>query len=106
MITIDINSFWSEQNELSKSCIEFVESIAGSAEKITILKEVENDPESNYSVLLNYPDYKLVDFKFYDELMDFARENELYVIVFDHDTKHRKGYWYDEEEDWIEAINN
>ena len=34
--------------------------------------------------------------------MDFAIENELYVIVYDHNSKSRKGYWYDEEDEWIE----
>ena len=39
---------------------------------------------------------------FYDELMDFSRENDLYVIVYDHNTKKRKGYWYDEEDEWVD----
>jgi hypothetical protein len=102
MITIDFNSFGSEQDALSKACVEFIENIAGSSEKITILKEDEDDPESSYSVLLNYSEYTLIDFEFYDELMDFASENELYVLVYDHNTKNRKGYWYDEEEDWVQ----
>jgi hypothetical protein len=102
MITIDFNSFWTDQNDLKESCIEFIQNILGTSEKITIQYEDENDPESSYSVLLNYAKYSLHDFNFYDELMDFARENELYVVVYDHNTKKRKGYWYDEEEDWIE----
>ena len=102
MITIDFNSFCSNQNDLKESCIEFIQNILDTSEKITIQKEDVNDPESSFSVLLNYSMYSLNDFSFYDELMDFARENELYVIVYDHNTKKRKGYWYDEEEDWIE----
>jgi hypothetical protein len=102
MVTIDFNSFWSEQDELKESCIEFIQNILGPSEKVTILKEDENDPESSFSVFLNYSKYTLNDFNFYDELMDFARENELYVIVYDHNTKSRKGYWYDEDDEWIE----
>jgi hypothetical protein len=102
MITIDFNSFWSEQDELKESCIEFIQDILGPSEKVTILKDDENDPESSFSVYLNYSKFTLNDFSFYDELMDFARENELYVILYDHNTKSRKGYWYDEEDDWIE----
>jgi hypothetical protein len=37
--------------------------------------------------------------------MDFAIHNELYVIVYDHDTKSRKGYWYDEDDEWVELEN-
>jgi len=102
MITIDFNSFGSEQDKLKESCIEFIQDILGPSEKVTILKDDENDPESSFSVYINYSKFTLNNFSFYDELMDFARENELYVILYDHNTKSRKGYWYDEEDDWIE----
>lgn len=101
MITIDFNSFWFDQDELKKSCIEFVERHAGPSEKITILKDDENDPESSYSILFKYGKYTLTNFEFYDNLKDFAEENELYVVVYDHNTKQKKGFWYDEEDDWI-----
>ncbi len=64
MITIDFNSFWSEQEELKESCIEFVQNMLGSSEKVTILKEDANDPESSFSVYLNYSKYTLNDFSF------------------------------------------
>ena len=102
MITIDFNSFGSEQDELKESCIEFIQDILGPSEMVTILKDDENDPESSFSVYINYSKFTLNNFSFYDELMDFARENELYVILYDHNTKSRKGYWYDEEDVWIE----
>ena len=87
---------------MKESCIEFIQDILGPSEKVTILKDDENDPESSFSVYINYSKFTLNNFSFYDELMDFARENELYVILYDHNTKSRKGYWYDEEDDWIE----
>lgn len=102
MITIDFNIFSFEHEEMKQSCIEYVQNVAGTPGNITIRKEDEEDPESEYSVHIHYPEYTLDKFEYYDELMDFARENELYVIVYDHDTKNRKGYWYDEEEDWIQ----
>ena len=102
MITIDFNSFSPEDDNLKESCIEFIQDILGPSEKVTILKDDENDPESSFSVYINYSKFTLNNFSFYDELMDFARENELYVILYDHNTKSRKGYWYDEEDDWIE----
>jgi len=105
MITIDFNSFWFEQDELKESCIEFIQNILGPSDKLTILKEDENDSESSFSVYFNYSNYQLNSFDFFDELMDFAIHNELYVIVYDHDTKSRKGYWYDEDDEWVELEN-
>lgn len=101
MITIDFNSFWSDQQDLKKTCIDFVESHAGKPDKIIIVKEDQEDPESSFYVYMNYYNYNINDFDYYDELKDFADEYELYVIVYDHDTKDRKGYWYDEDDKWI-----
>ena len=105
MITIDFNSLGTgkdevEQEDLAESCIEFLQNMLGPSEKVTISKEDENEPESFFSVYLNYSEYTLKDFSFYDELMDFATENELYVMVYDHNTKSSKGYLYDEDDDW------
>lgn len=99
MITIDIYHY-AFNDELKDSCIEFTESLIGSSANLRVLKEDENDPES-YSILFDYAEYNLEDFEFYDELRDFATENEVVVIVYDHDSKTRKGFWYDEEDEWI-----
>ena len=101
-ITIDINIFWPGQEHLETKCIEFIEANIGASDKTTILKEDELDPEAGYSVLFYYKDLSLNVFSFWDELFDFANETELYAIVYDHETHIRKGYWYDEDEEWIE----
>lgn len=101
MITIDFNSFWGDQQDVKKTCLEFVESLAGKPDKITILKEVEDDPESSFDIYLHYSKYNLNNFKFYDELMEFANQFELYVVVYDHSIKDQKGYWYDESDVWV-----
>ena len=101
MITIDIYHY-AFSDELKESCIEFTESMIGSSKNLRIVKEDENDTESSYSVLFDYPDYNLDDFEFYNELRDFATENEVVVIVYDHDSKTRRGFWYDEDDEWIE----
>ena len=59
MITIDFNSFWNEDKDLKDSTIQFVESISGKPDKITIYREVEEDEESNYSIFFNYKNYHL-----------------------------------------------
>ena len=105
MITIDFNTFWSEQNLLKETCIDFIHNILGPSDRVTIKKDDESDSESSFSVYFNYSKYQLKGFGFFDELMDFAIHNELYVIVYDHDTKSRKGYWYDEDDEWVELEN-
>lgn len=102
MITIDFNSFWSDQNELKDTCIEFIEHNIGEPDKVSIVKEDDTDPDSSFSLYINFNEMNVLDFGYYDELMDFARENELYVIVYDHETQTRKGFWYDEDEEWLE----
>jgi len=64
MITIDIYHY-AFSDELKESCIEFTESMIGSSKNLRIVKEDENDTESSYSVLFDYPDYNLDDFSKY-----------------------------------------
>jgi len=101
-ITIDFNIFWPGQEDLQAQCIEFIEANVGTPDKTAISKEDESDEESGYSVLFYYKDFSIDSFSYWDELYDFANETELYVIVYDHFTHIRKGYWYDEEDEWIE----
>jgi len=101
-LTIDINIFWSGQEDLKTECIKFIEANIGNPDKTTIINEDESDPEAGYSLLFYYKDLSLNDFSFWDELYDYANETELYVIVYDHSTHIRKGYWYDEDAEWIE----
>jgi hypothetical protein len=101
-ITIDFNIFWLGQEDLQAQCIQFIEANIETPDKTTILNEDESDSEAGYSLLFYYKDLSLNDFLFWDELYDFANETELYVIVYDHSTHIRKGYWYDEDAEWIE----
>jgi len=100
MVTIEIYHY-AFSDELKDNCIEFTESLIGSTKNLRTLKDDEDDPDSSYLILFDYADYNLENFEFYNELMDFALENEVYIIVYDHDSKTRKGFWYDEEDDWI-----
>ena len=101
-LTIDINIFLPGQEDLETQCIKFIEANIGSPDNTTIVNEDDSDPEAGYSLLFFYKDLSLNDFLFWDELYDFANETELYTIVYDHSTHIRKGYWYDEEDEWIE----
>lgn len=101
-LTIDINIFWPGQENLETQCIEFIEANIGTPDKTINLNDDVSDSEAGYSLLFYYKDLSLNDFSFWDELYDFANETELYAIVYDHSTHIRKGYWYDEEDEWIE----
>lgn len=101
-ITIDMNIFWPGQEDLEAQCKEYIEANIGTPDKTTIVNEDDSDPESGYSILFYFKDFSIDSFPNWDELYDFANETELYSIVYDHATHIRKGYWYDEEDEWIE----
>jgi hypothetical protein len=108
MITIDFNSFWKEDDLLKKSTIEFIEINIGEPDKIILQKEIKEDPDSNYSIFFNYKDFHLhgvkegyFDPNYWGLLKNFSKINEIYVLVYDHDSKIRYGYWYDEVDYWV-----
>ena len=108
MITIDFNSFWKEDDLLKKSTIEFIETNIGEPNKITLQKEIKEDLDSNYSIFFNYKDFHLhgdkegyFDPNYWGLLKNFSKINELYVLVYDHNSKIRYGYWYDEDDSWV-----
>jgi hypothetical protein len=108
MITIDINSFWNDDDHLKKSTIEFVKKNIGEPNKITLWNEIKEDLDSNYSIFFNFKEFHLhgdkqgyFDPNYWELLKNFSRRYELYVLVYDHNSKIRYGYWYDEEPVWV-----
>ena len=108
MITIDINSFWNDDDHLKKSTIEFVKKNIGEPNKITLWNEIKEDLDSNYSIFFNFKEFHLhgdkqgyFDPNYWELLKNFSRRYELYVLVYDHNSKIRYGYWYDEEPFWV-----
>ena len=70
--------------------------------------EIQEDEESNYSIFFNFKDFHLhgnklgsFDPNYWEVLKNFSRINDLYVLVYDHNSKIRYGYWYDEEPLWV-----
>ena len=108
MITIDINSFWNDDDHLKKSTIEFVKKNIGEPNKITLWNEIKEDLDSNYSIFFNFKEFHLhgdkqgyFDPNYWELLKNFSRRYELYVLVYDHNSKIRYGYWQDEEPVWV-----
>ena len=108
MITIDFNSFWKEDDLLKKSTIEFIKTNIGDPDNVTLWKETKEDPESNYSIFFNFKGFHLhgdkqgyFDPNYWGLLKNFSKINELYVLVYDHNSKIRYGFWYDEDDSWV-----
>lgn len=111
MISIIYSNFWEwhksyvdvryDQVKLKVKCFDFIESTVGKPDEFAIRKEDEFDPESEEVMLFTYNSMKVADFKFYDELHEFSWRNDLYVSVYDHELKMRKGFWHDEDSKWI-----
>ena len=101
MLTVEFTTFWPEQQALKQECIDFMAMNAGVADCIAVHLEDPADPESSFAVLFHFKELNMDDFPLWDELKEFAAANELYVLAYDHHSNRRRGYWYDEEDEWI-----
>ena len=66
----------------------------------TIVEVGEDDAWSN--VYFYNSSLSINDISSWDELQEYAIENEVYINVYDHNSKKRNGFWYDEDEVWID----
>ncbi len=74
----------------------------GQADKVIVKYEDESDHESPYALWFHYGSVKMEDFALWENLGGYAKLRQKYVIVYDHLNNKRKGFWYDEELEWIE----
>jgi hypothetical protein len=102
MLTIDLNYFFPSEPEKADACVDIVVSLLGEPAKRLDVKDDEDDEESSYSILLNYSHLKMEDIQIWDELQEMGTDNEIYVLVYDHETQQRIGFWYDEDDVWVE----
>ena len=61
----------------------------------------QDEPDTWVNIYFYNPTLSMDDVSCWQELEEYANENEVYIIVYDHESKERKGYWYDEDEVWI-----
>jgi len=101
MISINWTTFWNDEKEKEEKCKMFMSSVLEKPNTVKQVMEDVDDPESNTELVFQYFDLTIDSLDVWDELRDFAREMELYVLVYDHDNNDRKGYWYDEDDTWI-----
>lgn len=96
---------WFDRINLKFECIDFMQSTIGKPDKSAIRKENKTDPKSGDVMLYTYNSMTLPGFEFLDILRDYVVKNRLYVFIYDHESKTRKFFRYDEEEIWVEQKN-
>ena len=101
MITITFDTFSTDELELKNKCMRVIPNWIGEPDQI-IEQPDSSDPEGSYAIWFHYKSINMADFEFWTALETFAVKNEKYVVVYDHQNNKRKGYWYDEESEWIE----
>jgi hypothetical protein len=96
---IHFNTFFGEEAEENKmNILDALESKYGSTVFAEQVFENPEDESDGFDLYVKYPELSEVDFDF---LKDLVTDLDLYVIVYDVDTKQRTGYWHDEEDEWI-----
>ena len=96
---IHFNTFFEEEGEENKmNILDALELKYGSTAFAEQVFENPEDESDGFDLYVKYPELSEVDFDF---LKDLVTDLDLYVIVYDVDTKQRTGYWYDEEDEWI-----
>ena len=100
-IVIHFNTFFGEEAEEKKlDLLDVLEvDFATSSDAKQVFEDPENE-EDGFDLWLKYDSLSTID---YDLLHSIATEYELYVMVYDLENKIHRGYWFDEEDEWIEG---
>jgi|GEM_PF-2679663 len=103
-ITIDFESGDFEQGSNMEKPVEHAAFIKAKVGKGFTSKTILEEGEENcwINVFFHNPSLSMNDITCWDELGEYANENSLYIFVYDHDLKVRKGYWYDEDQEWVD----
>jgi uncharacterized membrane protein len=99
-IVIHFNTFFGEEAEEKK--LDLLDKLESEFSSSSDAKQVFEDPENEedgFDLWLKYDSLSTID---YDLLHSIATEYELYVMVYDLDNKSKLGYWYDEEDEWVD----
>jgi len=100
-ITIHINCIPAGSEEYIDQLNTQMEMTYGPAEQVVCKSEDEDDEESLWDCFYYYANLSFDDID-WDFLSLTGEENEVYCLVYDHDNKVRRGFWYDEDAEWID----
>jgi hypothetical protein len=99
-IVIHFNTFFGKNAEELKldllDKLEFDFAISIDAKQVFENPNLESD---GFDLYLKYDSTILPN---YDYLSTIATEYSLYVLVYDFGNKTKRGYWYDEDEKWVD----
>lgn len=100
-ITINFNSIPAESDDLMENLDVQMDDSYGQPDKSLCKQEDEGVDDSMWDCYYHYSKLTMEDVD-WNYLGLLGEENEVYVLVYDHESKTRKGYWYDEDAEWIE----
>jgi hypothetical protein len=99
-IVIHLNTFYSKDAEgIKMDVLEKIEQILGYPDIAVQEFENEEEPEEGFDVYLKYSGVDFIPFKEFESL---AVNYEIYVLVIDLNSSVRYGFWFDEEDEWVE----
>jgi len=101
MLIVIWQTFWPEEKDKMTVCSDFSHELLGPSDAMHILMETKEDPESCMELALQYDGLNFSKVSKWHELADFARLNELYVILCEQESSKEVGFWYDEGDEWI-----
>lgn len=73
----------------------------GPADNVVCKAEDEDDEDSLWDCYYHFANLSFDDVD-WDYLGVLGEENEVYCLVYDHDNKCRRGFWYDEDAEWVD----
>ncbi len=99
-IVIHFNTFFGEESEINKmDILDALENELGSTIYIKQVFENPENEEDGFDLFVKYPEIESLDLEFLKNLVDGM---DLYVLVYDLLNNVRHGYWYDEDDEWME----
>jgi hypothetical protein len=99
-IIIHFNTFFGEESEINK--LDILDALENEYGSTIYTKQVFENPENEedgFDLYVQYPEADTVDLGFLKELVD---GKDLYILVYDINNNIRHGYWYDEDDEWVE----
>ncbi len=101
-IIIHINTFYSKEAEATKlEILDSIEDELGYPDKAIQIFEDPTNPDDGFDVFLKYLQVTNIPFDLFQSL---GKNHGLYFLVFDLQTNIRHGYWYDEDDFWVEKV--
>jgi hypothetical protein len=107
-ITIDFMAGDYEQSRNRKKIDDhtsFIESTLGAGSLTKIIAN-KDDVDSWDNVYFFFDKLAFENIQCWDELEEYAKNNYIYIYLYDHNKKERKGFFYDEDDVWVNLPAN